>query len=104
MQLDKGCEGGVDLAFGASLHDKELHSLRTRRILHVSDHALDLRMVRVHANTLASGTSSDSSSSRLGVSSAIMTLTPVTLPPGRARLATSPAAARSYYSATMTSP
>jgi hypothetical protein len=36
------------------------------------------------------GTSSDSSSSRFGVSSRLITLKPVTLPPGRARLATRP--------------
>ena len=36
------------------------------------------------------GTSSDSSSSRLAVTSVASTLTPVRLPPGRARLATSP--------------
>jgi hypothetical protein len=38
----------------------------------------------------ARGTSSDSSSSRLAVSSSAIKLTPVRLPPGRARLATSP--------------
>ena len=40
---------------------------------------------------MAWGTSSDSSSSRLGVSSAARLLKPVRLPPGRARLATRPA-------------
>src|SRR5215472_11171088 len=44
------------------------------------------------AITLAWGTSSDSSSSRLGFSSAALLLKPVRLPPGRARLATRPAA------------
>ena len=42
------------------------------------------------AITLAWGTSSDSSSSRLGISSTARMLTPVRLPPGRARLATKP--------------
>jgi hypothetical protein len=42
--------------------------------------------------TLACGTSSDSSLSRLGVNSSMRKLTPVRLPPGRARLATRPAA------------
>ena len=32
-------EGGVDLAFGAGLQDIELHPLRARRFLHVSDNA-----------------------------------------------------------------
>ena len=48
LQLDEGGEGGVDLAFGASLQDLELHPLRARRFLHVSDHALGNRIVRVH--------------------------------------------------------
>ena len=41
---------------------------------------------------MAWGTSSDSSSSRLGISSTLKGLKPVRLPPGRARLATRPAA------------
>ena len=48
MQLDEGGEGGVDLAFGAGLQDMELHPLRARRFLHVSHHALGIRIVRVH--------------------------------------------------------
>ena len=36
------------------------------------------------------GTSSESSSTHFGVSSGVMYVTPVTLPPGRARLATKP--------------
>jgi hypothetical protein len=40
--------------------------------------------------TLAWGTSSDSSSSSLGISSVVTRLTPVRLPPGRAKLATRP--------------
>jgi hypothetical protein len=42
------------------------------------------------AISLVWGTNSESSSSRLGTSSLVMMLTPVRLPPGRARLATSP--------------
>ena len=48
MQLDEGREGGVDLAFGAGLQDRELHTLRARRFLHVSDHALEQPDVRIH--------------------------------------------------------
>src|SRR4051794_2173068 len=44
----------------------------------------------ISASTLAWGTSSDSSSSRFGISSTLRIPTPVRLPPGRARLATSP--------------
>ena len=93
MQLDEGGEGGVDLAFGAGLQDRELHPLRARRFLHVSimmRSAVGLFGFTSRAITLAWGTSSDSSSSRLGVSSTVMMLTPVRLPPGRARLATRP--------------
>ena len=42
------------------------------------------------AITLACGTSSDSSSTSLGISSMVRMLKPVRLPPGRARLATRP--------------
>ena len=48
MQLDEGDESGFDFAFGAGLQDKKLYPLRARRILHVSRHALDIRIVRVH--------------------------------------------------------
>jgi hypothetical protein len=52
--------------------------------------ALGLFGFTSRAITLAWGTISESSSSRFGVSSSVMLLTPVRLPPGRARLATSP--------------
>ena len=48
LQLDESGEGGVDLAFGAGLQDMELHPFRARRFLHVSYHALGIRIVRVH--------------------------------------------------------
>jgi hypothetical protein len=48
MQFDEGGERDVDLALGAGLQDRELHPLRTRRFLHVSDEALGSRVVRVH--------------------------------------------------------
>jgi hypothetical protein len=35
-------ESGVDLAFGTSLHDVELHPLRLRRFLRVSNDALGI--------------------------------------------------------------
>jgi hypothetical protein len=54
--------------------------------------ALELFGFTSRAITPAWGTSSDSRSSRLGFSSGAMMLTPVRFPPGRARLATSPAA------------
>ena len=48
MQLDEGCERGVDLAFAAGLQDTELHPLRARCFLHVSHDTLGVRIVRVH--------------------------------------------------------
>ena len=48
LKLDERGEGGVDLALGAGLQDRELHPLRARRFLHVSDHGLGIRIVRVH--------------------------------------------------------
>src|SRR5437016_13797177 len=91
MQLNESGEGGVEFALGAGLQNMELHPLRTRRFLPVSDYALGKSAVRIHeiAITLAWGTNSDNSSSRLGISSAAKTVKPVRLPPGRARLATS---------------
>src|SRR5712691_6566359 len=47
MQFDEGCEGGIDLAFGGGLQDRELHPLGARRFLYVSYDALGTRIVRV---------------------------------------------------------
>src|SRR5262249_33774577 len=85
-RLGKGGQGPVDLGPGGGLQDLKLHCM-----------ALMRRAVWGWAgftskpSTLAWGTSSDSSSSRLGISSAVKKLTPVRLPPGRARLVISPA-------------
>jgi hypothetical protein len=51
----------------------ELQPVRARRFLHVSHDALGIRTVRVHqqGDTRARGTSSDSSSKRLVVSSSV---------------------------------
>jgi len=67
-------ESGVNLAFGASLQDLELHPLRARRLLHVSNVALDIHQ---HGHHPGQGTNSDSSSSRLGISSRTRMLKPV---------------------------
>jgi hypothetical protein len=48
MQFDEGGEGGVDLIFGDGLQDRDLHPLGAGRFLHVSDHGLGIRIVRVH--------------------------------------------------------
>jgi len=46
MQIDERREGGVDLAFGAGLQDRELQPLSARRFLHRSDRRI--RIVWVH--------------------------------------------------------
>jgi hypothetical protein len=48
MQLDEGGEGGIDLAFGAGLQDRELQPLRARRFLSLSDEALGIGIVRIY--------------------------------------------------------
>ena len=48
MKFGEGREGGIDLAFGAGLQDRELHPRCARRRLHLSDNALGNRNVRVH--------------------------------------------------------
>ena len=48
LHLDEGRKSGIDLAFGAGLQDRELHTLRARRFLHISHGALRARKVRIH--------------------------------------------------------
>ena len=95
MQLGvSGGEGGVDLAFRRRRSGHGAASLARRvRFLHLGDNALgshELFGFTSRAITLARGTSSDSSYRRLGISSIVDDADPVRLPPGRARLATSP--------------
>ncbi len=46
-QLSDGGKGGVDLAFAANPQDMELHPLRARRFLHISDDTLGISHIRV---------------------------------------------------------
>ncbi len=48
MKLDQGRKSGFDLTLSAGLKDMELDSLRASRLLHISNHPLDLRKVRIH--------------------------------------------------------
>jgi hypothetical protein len=48
VQLDEGGESGVDLAFGGGLQDRELHPLRARRFLSVSNEAQCIRIARIY--------------------------------------------------------
>src|SRR6266566_4469433 len=86
MQFDKGCESGADLAFDTGLQDRELHRLCTRHILHVSNDALGTWTVRVHEQGDHLGVGN-----QLGKQLEPLGRKPVRLPPGRARVATSPA-------------
>src|SRR5262249_50496952 len=77
LRLGKGGESRIDLGLGIGLHDLKLHPLCLRCPLHVVDDALGLRIVWVYEQSeyLGLGTSSDSSSNRLGISSAVKKLT-----------------------------
>jgi hypothetical protein len=94
MRLEEGGEGALEVAFSAGLQDMELHPFRARRLLRLSYLPLDSRSwmvwVTSRAITPAWGTSSESSSSRFRSSSLSKKLMPVTLPPGRLKLATRP--------------
>jgi hypothetical protein len=89
IQLDEGGEDAFEFVLGAGLQDMELYPFRLRRHLNLAYVALGIRIVGVHeqGDQPGLGTSSESSSSRLGVRSLVRGLTPVMLPPGRARLA-----------------
>jgi hypothetical protein len=92
VQLHEGGEGGVELAFGARLQDMELQPLAfpVSSTSRTTRSAFALRGFTSRAITPAWGASSARSASRLGINSIAMMLTPVRLPPGRAKLATRP--------------
>jgi hypothetical protein len=71
--------------------DLQSHGVSSR--FRVSERGLGTRGIGgidEHRNTRGCGHSSRSNASRFAVSSVLKKLTPVTLPPGRARLATRP--------------
>ena len=91
VQSDESGESCIDLSFSAGLQNVKLQRLRARRPLRLRDSALGIRrivLVHEHSKHDDWGTNSDRSWKRLGVSSVRRMLKPVTLPPGRARLAT----------------
>ena len=90
--LDERCKGCLDVAVAADIENDELLPDRLRRGLHVSSLRLGIRTVRVHSTAIvvALGTSWRSSSSRFAPNTLAKKTTPVTLPPGRLRLATRP--------------
>ena len=89
-QLDQLCEDSIEVTFGAGIQDMELQPEGTSRRLHllrVVSATVGLAGLTSRAMTLAVGTSSCSNCSRFGVISTFVWVTPVTLPPGRLRLA-----------------
>ena len=91
--LDEGCKRCLDVAVAGGIENDELLADRLRRGLHVSPLRLGFIGVFGFTSTaivVALGTSWRSNSSRFAPSTPPKKFTPVTLPPGRLRLATRP--------------
>ena len=90
-QLDQGREDRIEVAFGAGMQEwscsPRVRAAACRSLARIS--AEGLAGLTRSAMMVAAGTNSCSSSSRFGPSSTFNGVTPVTLPPGRLRLATS---------------
>ena len=88
MRFGERGESGVRSRLRCRLFRPELHALTRAPLLDRLRHALVIGIGRVHqqGDHARPGTSSTSSSSRLGISSLAKRLTPVRLPPGRAKL------------------
>jgi hypothetical protein len=86
-------KGGIDLPTGVSVQRLNLQAHRASSSLYVPQRRFGSQcIVRIeqHCNACNRGTSSRRSSSRFATNSALRKLTPVRLPPGRARLDTRP--------------
>ena len=87
-------ESRIDLPAGADVEGLDLQSHRASRRFHLLPVRLRARRIggidEARQRGSCRGTSSRRSSSRFGTSSPMTRLTPVRLPPGRERLATSP--------------
>ena len=90
--LDERCKGCLDVAVAADIENDELLPDRLRRGLHVSSLRLGFRTVRVHqhGNCRRLGHELAQQLQSLRPQHAGEKTTPVTLPPGRLRLATRP--------------
>ena len=94
-QLDQSCKSRIEVAFGAGVQNMELQPEGAGRSLHVARGGLGKRRIgRIdkQRHDVAVGISSCRSPSRFAASSRPKLVAPVTLPPGRLRLATSPSA------------
>src|SRR5262245_16409958 len=96
--MHTGRGDGFDRSGHVLLDDALLHEISPRlraaacRFFVVNSARFGLVGLTSRPTTVAAGTSSCSSSSRFGCTSAFSDVTPVMLPPGRARLVTSPIA------------
>ena len=90
-QRDLG-QPGIDLAFAAGIDDVQADTAARANACDPStcSRADGVFGLTISATCLACGTSSRSSSKRLGIRSAVRKMMPVALPPGRARLWTTP--------------
>ena len=92
-QFDQLCEDIIEVTFGAGIQDMKLQPEsmggRQRRARLGAVRAGSVGLTS-RAMTLAVGINSCSNCSRFGIISAFKVATPVTLPPGRLKLATSP--------------
>ena len=92
MQIAERCKGRVDLAFGAGFQDAKRHPVRARRMLDVPDHGVRIAIVWVYKQgkrpSLRNQLGKQFQSLENELNGNI--LMPVRLPPGRARLGTSP--------------
>src|SRR5262249_903893 len=87
----KRCESRINLVAGAGVKDLDLQSNGARSRFHVSQHPIRIGGGRIDEYCYTSpGTSSCKSSSCFATNSPVTILMSVALPPGRARLATSP--------------
>jgi len=86
MQLEESCESGINLIIADALAFRTWSSIPFARaascVLRIIASAFEAFGLMSRAKTLACGTSSDSNSNRLDISSTVMMLTPVRLPPG----------------------
>lgn len=90
MPLNEYCEGGVNLVFSAGLDDLNLDVLQPRRFLYASYPRVYIIEVHKQSDHTSLGSSSETTSNLLSVRSTARMLTPVRLPPGRARLSIKP--------------
>ena len=92
LRLAQRHKDRVEFFFSADIQDVKLHAGRAGGCLRLFNRVSAAGLVGLtsRAMILAVGTASRNSSKSLGPTSALKLVTPVTLPPGRFRLATRP--------------